>query len=483
MKKAILFAILALSINAFAQINQSTKYLQFPKLDPLGKIRVTPADMLLNKTFNFSDKLSAIGFKNKLKELNASFHINDSIYNWQWDTISYAWKVAFKTIKIVYNVGNNLTSNLMQDWNGSTWENNNQHAYTYDANNNRTSELWQIYYNWDGGSLGNFTYNTYTYDANNNLTIEKWYSWAGSDWGTNPTTITRTYDANNNKISEYWEGGYATTMRTYFTYDASNNNTNITEQINSGGIWVNYMQSSFTFDANNNQISSIEKNGNGSDWVNSRKDTLTYDANNNQLSVLSQTWNGSTWVNSSLGTSTYDSYNNRIGDLFQNWTGSAWVNSSKDTLTYDANKNNTSYFGQNWSGSAWVNSSQNTQTYDINNFTLSEVRKYWNTDGIKVTSGDSTHYYFHTVVTGVQNLDKSGISVYPNPTIGKFTISSNNTASAIEIYNLSGVRVYSDFKFKNHTSNEIDLSGYAKGIYLVKIYDGTQLYNRKVIVQ
>lgn len=89
------------------------------------------------------------------------------------------------------------------------------------------------------------------------------------------------------------------------------------------------------------------------------------------------------------------------------------------------------------------------------------------------------------ITTGIERVMKSddGFSVYPNPTNGKFTIKSDGTVSTIEIYNLSGARVYSDFNSKKQTSNEIDLSGYAKGIYLVKIYDGKKMYSRKVVVQ
>ena len=106
---------------------------------------------------------------------------------------------------------------------------------------------------------------------------------------------------------------------------------------------------------------------------------------------------------------------------------------------------------------------------------------------IKLTKTDSYSEgfiaRFDNTITGIENVKKvDGISVYPNPTTGKFTISSN-AANAIEIYNVSGARVYSDLNFKQQTSKEIDLSGYAKGIYLVKIYDGAKIQSRKIIIQ
>jgi hypothetical protein len=97
--------------------------------------------------------------------------------------------------------------------------------------------------------------------------------------------------------------------------------------------------------------------------------------------------------------------------------------------------------------------------------------------------GDSTHYYFHTLFTGLPGLKDDIAMVYPNPTKGKLTINSSSQITAIEVYSLSGKQIYSNYNFKQQTSEEIDLSGYAKGIYIMKIYNGTKSYNRKVVVQ
>jgi hypothetical protein len=74
------------------------------------------------------------------------------------------------------------------------------------------------------------------------------------------------------------------------------------------------------------------------------------------------------------------------------------------------------------------------------------------------------------------------ISVYPNPSTGKFTLSSDNNLSGIEVFNMSGKRIYSDFILAK-ASKEVDLSKYPKGIYFIKVYKGTKSYNRKVVIQ
>jgi len=140
---------------------------------------------------------------------------------------------------------------------------------------------------------------------------------------------------------------------------------------------------------------------------------------------------------------------------------------------------------QFWNGNtSWVNGFQYTDIYDDNNFIKSSLYKEWNTDGTMITA-DSSINYFNTVITGINELtsQKENITVYPNPSKGMFTISSKNHISAVEIYNLTGERIYADYKLNQQTSKEINFSTSPKGIYLVKVYNRTKSYNRKVVIQ
>jgi uncharacterized repeat protein (TIGR01451 family) len=68
------------------------------------------------------------------------------------------------------------------------------------------------------------------------------------------------------------------------------------------------------------------------------------------------------------------------------------------------------------------------------------------------------------------------LKVYPNPTSGLLLIESD-TVSKVEVYNISGVLM------ETTTQHQINLSHYAKGIYLVKIItpEGTAL--KKVVLE
>jgi hypothetical protein len=87
------------------------------------------------------------------------------------------------------------------------------------------------------------------------------------------------------------------------------------------------------------------------------------------------------------------------------------------------------------------------------------------------------------ITTGIAESTKQESLIYPNPSNGKFTIRSNNAISEVEIYNITGERVFTDFNFSNRGSKSVDLSNFPKGIYLMKIYIGTKITTKKIVVQ
>ena len=79
---------------------------------------------------------------------------------------------------------------------------------------------------------------------------------------------------------------------------------------------------------------------------------------------------------------------------------------------------------------------------------------------------------------------RKNVSIYPNPSGGKFTVEVKNSAvNALEIYNIMGEIVYSSSGIKPQSSDAIDLSGLHKGIYFVRLYDGANSFITKLVVQ
>jgi len=80
------------------------------------------------------------------------------------------------------------------------------------------------------------------------------------------------------------------------------------------------------------------------------------------------------------------------------------------------------------------------------------------------------------------------LNIYPNPNTGKFTLEMNLTEKKdmqLTITNLLGQQVYSEKlnKLKGNYQKKIDLIGYAKGIYILKIISIEGVINKKIVVE
>ena len=81
-------------------------------------------------------------------------------------------------------------------------------------------------------------------------------------------------------------------------------------------------------------------------------------------------------------------------------------------------------------------------------------------------------------ITSVQTVVIDDCNIYPNPIDDILTVfSSNNTISLIEIFDVSGKKVYSQTY-----RDAINVSSFSKGLYLLKIYDtNKQISSFKII--
>jgi len=430
MKKTLLLAIFALSINAFAQskhpVSNSMKQVH-GTMDRTGiKISDPHSEMNLGRTSKFTT--------NNPQDL---IQIFDSIYEWEINLIHLDWYFYEKYSNIIYDSKNNLTNILLQEWNVGNWVNFRQFEYTYNTNNIIASELIQEWYN---SSWENYDYTTYTYDASYNLINELNKYWNDNTW-INNSLCTYIYDANNNKTSElhqYWDSS----------------------------TWINNSLYTYIYDANNNKTSELLQYWDNSTWINYYQFTYTYDANNNLTSELRQNWNSSTWENFFLNTFTYDASNNLSNALEQSWTGNDWRNHLLYTYTYDANNNLIIALGQIWT-SFWRQSSLCTNTYDANNFITSKVGRYWSDYSTSLMSGDSIYYYYHTILGLNYPIAQEGnILVYPNPTSTNITIETPIKGS-ISILSLNGQQLLR--QEITEPSTTIDVSGLKSGVFVVKV--------------
>ncbi len=455
MKILLPIVILTFSLSAFAQdnipsINQQTPTPQ--KNENAGlKLNVLGEPLSgINFERNFG-----LDIQHQLKMSLSSIQLYDSIYYWQWDTLILSWKTYQKEVDFVYDPRNNLTSSKTLIWNGSGWEISSRRILTFDSHDNIRSFTFQHY---DGSGWENSSRWIFTYDANDNLT---------------------------SFLQQYWHYYAWESQNQYlYTYDAQNNLTTEVYQIYVFGNLQNSTQALYSYDDNNHLLRILNQNWDGLIWVDDRLITYNYETDNTLISILSQYLNAGNWINSGLTTNEYDSSHNLTKSTSQIWQDSAWVNSVQYIYTYDANNNQTNVTVQEWIAKTWLNYYLGHTTYNEDNFPITWTSKYFNDNGNKVISGDSTHYYFHTI-TGTNDLAQEfdNLLVSPNPTSGKLTITSPGIAGEIEIYNLSGKMVAQTMPILGQTSAEIDLTFLGPGLYFVVMRTGSKVYGSKVVLQ
>jgi len=88
-------------------------------------------------------------------------------------------------------------------------------------------------------------------------------------------------------------------------------------------------------------------------------------------------------------------------------------------------------------------------------------------------------YYDNGEELSVQTTEIDNISVFPNPVDDRLTIfSQNNTILRIEFFDIFGKRVYSETY-----QNNIDVSCFPRGVYILKVYDTNEYVSVYKIVK
>lgn len=92
---------------------------------------------------------------------------------------------------------------------------------------------------------------------------------------------------------------------------------------------------------------------------------------------------------------------------------------------------------------------------------------------VVITSGacSDTSACVAITTTGIKNsFGKAGVSIYPNPTSGMFTVAGFETGTRLEVVNVIGEVVYKSVT--TDTKTKIDLSNQNNGVYFIKTSNG-----------
>jgi len=128
-------------------------------------------------------------------------------------------------------------------------------------------------------------------------------------------------------------------------------------------------------------------------------------------------------------------------------------------------------------GEPSVDTSINYEFYSQNSLFIANIMQ----DVSGVTTAAA---YFKSGSVGVKSIEKNthAFQVYPNPSQGKFTFSSENAAlKTIQIFNTLGAEIG---KFALEQGfKDFDLSAFPSGIYHLKVGDGIQFWSQKIVLE
>ena len=132
------------------------------------------------------------------------------------------------------------------------------------------------------------------------------------------------------------------------------------------------------------------------------------------------------------------------------------------------------------------------QWYNDNNIQINGA-----TDSVFSPTGVGSYYVIVTDVNGCSNSSysieytissienySSSIIIFPNPTNGNITVTSEYGIKTVKLYNIMGNEIHLVNNETNKTTEKkLDLSGFHKGVYFIKININNQIINQRIILQ
>jgi len=417
---------------------------------------------------------SGLGFPQTYSRQQSLIPLYDTVYFWSWDTTLIGWQADAdrRVVNFLYDANNNQISYTQQTKSGLQWTNYQKEDMTYDLSNNLLS---QTQLTWDGVSWVNQIRGFWTYDSFHNILTTLTQSWNANTW-TNGNSHTYTYNSNNNVIThqqQYWYlGVWENFLLESYSYNSLDSLQSLLVKEWYGTYWEFSSLDTFVYDVNNNRIYALNVLWNGFAWENYSRANWTYNANQQRSGVIIELWDVGSWTNFYKQTYTYDINNHVIGLLEEHWNA-GWILSFLSTYIYDVNNNLTELDFQRQENGSWVNYYQSRTYYSVSNLLISQVGLYWDVSGTTIDSGDSSHISMHVFNTGLN--DRSALemeySIFPNPCTESFSLRAMlNDITKLELYNVMGERLFEESIDKGSKPGSVNMSGYADGVYLLKVY-------------
>lgn len=370
-----------------------------------------------------------------------------------------------------------------------------------------SSYTWMMDMSLNEWQLFNKTINTY--DSWHNITESSYWSFVPPNSWINQYTITNEYDENDSltrmlfstggenylmvdieydilgrmvsQILKEWDGLiWVTTLVETLTYDSGNKllTDKTTIMPASDG---NYSVDTFSYDDTDYLVSNLFENFENSILTAKRQNIYENDGFGYPISGLIQEWQQNAWQNLVHSDYIHDNNHNQLSLVEKSWNNGVWVDNWQYLSTYDDRDNLISHTMYFYDNSRWNKSSERKQTFDTENFMTNSVGKGFDLSGA-VYSADSVHYYSGESLGWQELVQRNTLLLYPNPTTGLFSVSSEMPLAAVEVFNLVGEKVLSVTPANRHTV-QMNLTDQDKGVYIVKTRSANRLEIGKIIIQ
>jgi hypothetical protein len=251
---------------------------------------------------------------------------------------------------------------------------------------------------------------------------------------------------------------------------------------------------------------------NQNEWKNVSAEGYDYDHQKKISSVYYMVWDGVTFQNDELYTNIiwHDFVNGKFSQMeLKKWDGTNFINSQKAIYQYGL-QNNVIAISYEYKNNEWVYVYRISEEYDqMNNPKLYKVESFVNNDWdvlaeskvdytydsqnrlvesiSSIFDGNSWYNFaketilYNNRTTGI-NENKLSVNVYPNPSTDYFRVETKITnAASINVYSLSEKLVLS-VNSSNLSEEKIDVSSLQKGMYLLEIKQGSEIYTSKLLV-
>ena len=86
------------------------------------------------------------------------------------------------------------------------------------------------------------------------------------------------------------------------------------------------------------------------------------------------------------------------------------------------------------------------------------------------------------LVVSAENIEVENVQVYPNPTVGKVTVSSQQSIKTIQLFSIEGEKI-EEINSPNSNQLEIDFTSFKPGLYILKIQTKNDKFNSYKIIK